>query len=80
MHAPALAALRNLSRPRTCLYLFPRTCSKFWAVATRRIEDNGLGLSVAEAKAEIGKLKNAFALFLDSTAAAGRVGKVGRCV
>ncbi len=46
--------------------IVPQNLYEFWAVATRRVEDNGLGLSVAEAKAELDKLKNAFVLFVDS--------------
>jgi predicted nucleic acid-binding protein len=66
MHAAALAALRNLLSAAHVPCIVPQNLFEFWAVATRRIEDNGLGLSVAEAKAEVDKLKNAFALFLDS--------------
>ncbi len=64
-HAVALAALRNLQSATHVPCIVPQNLFEFWAVATRRVEDNGLGLSVAEAKAELDKLKNAFALFLD---------------
>ena len=65
-HAVALAALRNLQSAAHVPCIIPQNLFEFWVVATRRVEDNGLGLSVAETKAELDKLKDAFALFLDS--------------
>ena len=65
VHAVALAALWNLESAAHVPCIVPQNLFEFWAVATRRVEDNGLGLSVAEAKAELDKLTNAFALVLD---------------
>jgi predicted nucleic acid-binding protein len=65
-HAVALEALRNLQSAVHVPCVVPQNLFEFWAVATRRVEDNGLGLSVAEAKAELETIKNAFVLFLDS--------------
>ena len=65
-HAVALAALRNLQSAAHVPCIVPQNLFEFWAVATRRVADNGLGLSAAEAKAELDRLKNAFVLFPDS--------------
>jgi len=39
---------------------------EFWAVATRAINENGLGLTVAEAALELKKLKTTFTVLPDS--------------
>jgi predicted nucleic acid-binding protein len=41
---------------------------EFWAVATRPIASNGLGLAVTEAEAEISRLERLYPLFQDSPA------------
>ncbi len=39
---------------------------EFWAVATRPIPNNGLGLTIAQATQELAKLKTSFTLFPDT--------------
>jgi predicted nucleic acid-binding protein len=57
-----LLALR--SRGET-LSNFPQNLIEFWAVATRPVITNGLGLSIAKAEEEIIRLKTLFALLPD---------------
>jgi predicted nucleic acid-binding protein len=64
-HALALAALRNLQAAGHSPCIVPQNLFEFWAVATRPVDDNGLGLTVAEAKAELDRIKSAFVLFVD---------------
>jgi predicted nucleic acid-binding protein len=44
------------------LSIFPQNLIEFWAVATRPVNNNGLGLSIARAEQEISSLKTLFAL------------------
>jgi predicted nucleic acid-binding protein len=59
----ALFALRD--RGET-LSTFPQNLIEFWAVATRPVSSNGLGLSIAEAEVEVISLKTLFALLPDT--------------
>jgi predicted nucleic acid-binding protein len=61
----ALAALRKQGEE---LCIIPQNLIEFYAVATRDLVDNGLGLTVNEAAREIGKLKRIFKLRPDSQA------------
>ena len=47
------------------LSIFPQNLIEFWAVATRPVPNNGLGLSITQAEAELISLKNLFALLPD---------------
>ena len=42
---PARAAIDKLQQDRTGLLVAPQNLIEFWAVATRPVEANGLGLS-----------------------------------
>jgi predicted nucleic acid-binding protein len=57
-----LLALRD--RGET-LSIFPQNLIEFWAVGTRPVINNGLGLSIAKAEEEIISLKTLFALLPD---------------
>ena len=59
----ALFALRD--RGET-LSIFSQNLIEFWAVATRPVSSNGLGLSIAEAEVEVISLKTLFALLPDT--------------
>lgn len=48
------------------LSIFPQNLIEFWAVATRPIANNGLGLSIASAEVEVISLKALFALLPDT--------------
>jgi predicted nucleic acid-binding protein len=50
--ATALAAVQQLESAGHALCIVPQNLYEFWAVATRPVTDNGLGLAVPEAKAE----------------------------
>jgi len=58
-----LLALRD--RGET-LSIFPQNLIEFWAVATRPVANNGLGLNVLQAEVELVSLKNLFALLPES--------------
>jgi predicted nucleic acid-binding protein len=59
----ALFALRDHGET---LSIFPQNLIEFWAVATRPVNNNGLGLSIAKAAEEIINLKTLFVLLPDS--------------
>src|SRR5262249_1552350 len=48
--------------------LVPQNLYEFWVVGTRPVAQNGLGLTAAEAQAELARLKSLFPV-LDDTAA-----------
>ena len=60
----AMIALRNRGES---LSVFPQNLIEFWAVATRPVANNGLGLNIDRAEAELSNLKYLFA-FLPDTA------------
>ena len=55
----AIAALRRRIEP---LCLAPQNLIEFWAVATRSLDENGLGMTHTHAAAEIEKLRRFFRL------------------
>ncbi|MEH1786151.1 MAG: PIN domain nuclease [Nostoc sp.] len=60
-----------LKRQGELLYIIPQNIIEFWAVATRPINSNGLGLSTAQAVQETEKFKKIFILHLDTPAIFG---------
>lgn len=64
----AVDAVAALIRRGDSPCLVPQVLYEFWVVATRPIASNGLGLSVAEADAEISRLETLYPLFQDSPA------------
>ena len=66
MHATAKGAVTSLQRSGEKLHIVSQNVYEFWVVATRPIEVNGLGLTAAEADAEITKLQTLFPLFPDT--------------
>ena len=62
----ALDAMIRLRRRGESLSIFPQNLIEFWAVATRPVENNGLGLSIAQAEIELISLKTLFMLLLDT--------------
>src|SRR5580700_9915789 len=67
-YATALAALHQLESAGHTPCIVPQNLFEFWAVATRPVAGNGLGLAVAEAKTEFDKLKRSFLLLADPLA------------
>lgn len=68
MHATAQAAVSFLQHAGQTLQAVPQNIYEFWVVATRPVAVNGLGLSIAEALAEVTKLTALFPLFPDTPA------------
>lgn len=66
MHSDTQRAILMLKRQGELLYIIPQNLIEFWAVATRAINSNGLGLSTAQALQETEKLKKIFILHLDT--------------
>ena len=59
----AMIALRNGGES---LSIFPQNLIEFWAVATRPVENNGLGMNIDRAEQELTNLKYLFALLPDT--------------
>jgi predicted nucleic acid-binding protein len=55
-----------LATRRDKLHVVAQNLIEFWAVATRPIINNGLGLSVAQTEVEVSRLKILFALVPDT--------------
>ena len=55
-----------LATRREELHVAAQNLIEFWAVATRPIANNGLGLSVVQTEVEVIRLKNLFALVPDT--------------
>lgn len=65
MRPDARRALVTLRKQGEELCIIPQNIIEFWAVATRPLDKNGLGLTVDEAAREIRKLKRIFKLRAD---------------
>src|SRR5260370_38849611 len=59
-------AIIALRREEGRLCLAPRNLIEFWAVATRPVDANGLGMSIEWAAAQLGKMKHFFAILPDT--------------
>jgi predicted nucleic acid-binding protein len=66
MHAAAVRAVAGLIRDGEGLVVTPQIVAEFWNVATRPIDNNGLGLSHQDAYDEVAKLEEFCALFVES--------------
>jgi predicted nucleic acid-binding protein len=64
----ALDATDALGLQGDSLWVVPQVLYEFWAVATRPVAANGLGLSAARAQAELVRLKALFPLLHDTPA------------
>ena len=65
-HEVAKRAVDVLLDRREVVCLIPQVLYEFWVVATRPVEQNGLGLSTGAAHAEIARLERVFPVLLDS--------------
>jgi predicted nucleic acid-binding protein len=70
-HAVALRSLSSLRSHRFKVHACPQNGIEFWAVATRPTQANGLGLSVAQAEAELGVIEALFPMLSDGPAIYG---------
>ncbi|HTU89509.1 MAG TPA: PIN domain-containing protein [Gemmataceae bacterium] len=68
MHRISLDAMAELRRQGETLCVAPQNVYEFWVVCTRPAAQNGLGLSPAEAQAELSRLKSLFTLLDDTPA------------
>lgn len=66
MHLDTQRAILTLKKQGEFLCIIPQNIIEFWAVATRPLDKNGLGLSINQAEEESEKLKNIFILELDT--------------
>ena len=64
-HAPARDSVKQLLERGNELCIGPQNLYEFWAVATRPLNENGLGLTPAQAQAELARLKRWFTLLRD---------------
>lgn len=66
MAGTALSAIRTIeSGGHTCC-MVPQNLYEFWAVATRPVPSNGLGLDIADAELELNQIRKAFTLNRDT--------------
>jgi predicted nucleic acid-binding protein len=65
-HPIALQALTRLQDQGHSLCIFPQCLVEFWAIATRPLSANGLGLSVLDADVERARLERVFTLLPDT--------------
>jgi predicted nucleic acid-binding protein len=65
-HVTARAAVAKLQAAGRGPYIIPQNLYEFWAVATRPVANNGLGLTVPECHAEITRLRALFPLLPDA--------------
>ena len=67
MYVDTRKALQILRDRQEKLYIVPQNLVEFWAVVTRPLAVNGLGLEVNEAKQEVAILKQLFTLKPDTS-------------
>ena len=68
MHADAARAIVELLARGETLSIIPQNVIEYWAVATRPVEANGLGLSVADTVNDLTRLKGIFQILPDTPA------------
>jgi predicted nucleic acid-binding protein len=66
MYGDVVRSVSILATRRDELHIIAQNLIEFWAVATRPITDNGLGLTVAQADQELTKLKALFTILPDT--------------
>lgn len=59
-HKSARQAIINIRLSREQISIVPQNLIEFWAVATRPVQHNGLGLDIAKTQFEIRKFKRLF--------------------
>jgi predicted nucleic acid-binding protein len=68
LYAIADGAVQRLPQLGRDLVVTPQNLIELWAVATRPVENNGLGLSISSAVAELERVKRMFILLPDTPA------------
>jgi len=64
----ARAAIKTLTAQGRDLHIVPQNLIELWVVATRPVEQNGLGLTPAAAAVEVTRLKSMFVLLPETPA------------
>jgi len=59
-HVEAVHAVKRLRDKQTELFLVPQVLYEFWVIATRPVEQNGFGLTPAEASQDTTRLQRLF--------------------
>jgi predicted nucleic acid-binding protein len=68
MFAEAISAVASLRRQNESLCVVPQVLYEFWAVATRPVQSNGLGMTASDADADLAKIIQRFRLIRDERA------------
>jgi predicted nucleic acid-binding protein len=68
MHSDAVRAVSVLLSAGERVCAIPQNLIEFWAVATRPVASNGLGLTPAQAEAEVSKVESLLTVLQDSPA------------
>ena len=68
MHADAVRAVSTLLSRGDRVCIIPQNLIEFWAVCTRPVANNGLGLTPAQTEAEVSKVESLLTLLPDSPA------------
>lgn len=68
MYPIALNALSVIGRRKEPVYACPQNFTEFWAVATRPLTANGLGMTTTQAESELTRVEFLFPLLPDSPA------------
>lgn len=66
-HPVAVSAVTTVQSRGDLLCIVPQNLIEYWGVATRPAQNNGLGLTVAQAQSEVQRLKQMFLLLPDSS-------------
>ncbi|MBC6477471.1 MAG: PIN domain-containing protein [Hormoscilla sp. GM7CHS1pb] len=65
MHSSGVSAIRILLARDEDLCIVPQNIIEFWNVCTRPVESNGLGMTAAQAEAEVREIERIFSMRLD---------------
>ena len=68
MHQAAVDSVANLHQQGEDLCVVPQILYEFWVVCTRPLGENGLGMTAAQAQAEMKSVRQFFKLFDDTPA------------
>ena len=68
MQQPAKDAIKFILSSGETIYLLPQNLYELWVVLTRRIEENGFGLSSVDVRKQLEDLEELFTLKADSDA------------
>ena len=67
-HAAAFGSVRRLLASGEAVHIVPQNLYEFWAVATRPVASNGLGMTVQQAMGEVDALRGVLTVLPDAPA------------